>query len=167
MDSSLYSVDTLKALRGKGTYTLLILVSMEKSIAIGRIGAYEFSAGYYTYTGSAFGRGALSLGSRILRHLQGDKRKRWHIDYLLSGGNASVIAVVAADTDRKMECEINRSIRDEMRASVPIRGFGSSDCVEKCGSHLLYLGEDKEILKDIARIYTEKTGKEPYILRFR
>jgi Uri superfamily endonuclease len=142
----------------KGTYTLIILVSKEIRTRIGQLGVKSFPQGYYTYTGSALGTGASSLNRRISRHLKKtSKKKHWHIDFLLAHRNAAVTAVVAAETDRKMECELNCYIKKKVDARIPVSGFGSSDCNESCKTHLLCFGE-KDIEKKIAELYAEKLG---------
>lgn len=45
-----------------GIYTLIIHTSEMVKIRVGKLGLIDFPVGYYTYTGSALGRGALSLG---------------------------------------------------------------------------------------------------------
>ena len=94
--------------------------------------------GYYTYTGSALGKGASSLRHRISRHLRKKKRKFWHTDYLLANENVSVEAGVVAETKENMECKINQYLKRIVGAKVPVKGFGASDCQKKCRSHLLY-----------------------------
>ncbi len=151
----------------KGTYTLIISLSEEVSIRVGRLGVKQFPEGYYTYTGSALGTGASNLKQRISRHLRkASKKKRWHIDFLLAHRDATVTAVVAAQTDRKMECELNRYVKKKSAARILVLGFGSSDCKEKCGSHLLYFGEEN-IKEKIAELYAEKLGFEPVVIDFR
>ena len=124
-----------------GIYTLLLLVSEEVTLTIGKLGKQRFPRGYYFYTGSALGKGASSLKHRIARHLRKEKRKFWHIDYLLADENVSVEAVIAAETNKKMECNINSRIKGMKGAEVPVKGFGASDCRKNCGSHLLYFPE--------------------------
>jgi Uri superfamily endonuclease len=124
-----------------GIYTLLLFVSDEVSLTIGKLGKQRFPRGYYFYTGSALGKGATSLKHRIARHLKKEKRKFWHIDYLLADENVSVEAVIAAETNKKMECTINSHIKGIEGAEVPVNGFGASDCRKNCGSHLLYFPE--------------------------
>ncbi len=124
-----------------GIYTLLLFVSEEVSLTVGKLGKQNFPKGYYTYTGSALGKGAASLKHRIARHWRKQKRKYWHIDYLLADENVSVEAVIAAETNKKMECNINSHIKDIKGAEVPVKGFGASDCRKNCGSHLLYFPE--------------------------
>jgi Uri superfamily endonuclease len=124
-----------------GIYTLLLFVSEEISLTVGKLGKQNFPRGYYTYTGSALGKGATSLKHRIARHLRKEKHRFWHIDYLLADENVSVEAVIAAETNEKMECTINQHIKGIEGAEVPVKGFGASDCRENCGSHLLYFPE--------------------------
>ena len=99
--------------------------------------------GYYTYTGSALGKGASSLKHRIARHLRKEKRKFWHIDYLLADKNVSVEAVIVAETNENMECKTNHYLKSIMGAKVQVKGFGASDCRKNCTSHLLYFPEIK------------------------
>lgn len=150
----------------KGTYTLIILVPSERWIEVGRVGFHKFLRGYYAYTGSAFGRGAQSLNGRIQRHLRKDKKKRWHIDFLLSEEDTAIIALVAAQTDKKMECEINNYMRDNLHAEILVPKFGSSDCKEGCKSHLLFFREKENIIQEISILYVDKIGKVPIILYF-
>jgi Uri superfamily endonuclease len=148
----------------KGTYTLVIFVKADTQIVIGRMGSRVFRKGYYTYTGSAFGKGAHSLKGRIDRHLRKTKTKRWHIDYLLCDCNAEVTCVVACHTRRKMECEVNRALKEQLRAEIPVPGFGSSDCRKGCGSHLLFFGLNEDVTERIVQLYSEITDAPVYVL---
>ena len=126
-----------------GIYTLLLFLSKQVCLNIGRLGKQRFPMGYYTYTGSALGKGASSLKHRIARHLRKEKRRFWHIDYLLANKNVSVEAVIVAETNENMECKTNQHIKTIMEAKVPVKGFGASDCRKNCKSHLLYFPEIK------------------------
>jgi Uri superfamily endonuclease len=128
--------DTLKS--KCGVYTLVLFVSQEVTLTVGKLGKQTFPRGYYTYTGSAHGKGATSLHNRISRHLRKTKRNFWHIDYLLENQNVSVDAVVAVLTKQKLECNLNRYLKNLAKATVVVNGFGASDCKKGCGSHLLY-----------------------------
>lgn len=151
----------------RGTYTLIISLPTEICIKIGRLGVKRFPKGYYTYTGSALGTGASSLKRRISRHLKKTgKKKHWHIDFLLAHRNAAVTAVVSAQTDRKMECELNCCIKKEKGARIPVSGFGSSDCSGACKSHLLYLGEE-DARKKTVELYSKKLGFRPIVIDLR
>jgi len=150
----------------KGNYTLLIFIKAQKQMTIGRIGKKNFQMGYYVYTGSAFGKGSLSLGGRIQRHIRKQKMRRWHIDYLLSDEDVDLKAIVAGVMRQKMECTINQSLRDIFHAQIPFLGFGSSDCTEHCNSHLLYLDQTRNIVEKIVELYSVKTDAEIFVLGF-
>ena len=101
----------LKVLLGaKGNYTLLVYMKTQRQIAVGGLGVKNFQKGYYVYTGSAFGKGSLSLGGRILRHVKKRKTRRWHIDYFLSDEDVCLKAVVAGAMGQKMECADRKSV---------------------------------------------------------
>lgn len=140
------------AFPAKGVYTLIIFLSKDTSFNVGKLGFQSFPGGYYSYTGSALGVGATSLSHRLLRHLRKEKRKFWHIDFLLAQKDAVITSLVAAPTTRKMECEINYHIKEGAKAKVPVPGFGASDCGKNCGSHLLYSQDNlKEFVETVYR----------------
>jgi len=146
------TVSPFGALPVKGVYTLIIFLSKDIFLNVGKLGFQSFPRGYYSYTGSALGVGATSLSHRILRHLRKEKRSFWHIDFLLAHENAVIISVMAAPTNSKMECDINFHIKERSQAKVPVPGFGASDCGKKCGSHLLYSqGNLKEFVETVYR----------------
>ena len=68
---------------GNGTYLLLIEISSNVGLHVGKLGKQVLEAEYYLYVGSALN----GLRSRISRHLQVDKELHWHIDYLTNAGN--------------------------------------------------------------------------------
>jgi Uri superfamily endonuclease len=142
----------------KGTYILLIFVSRNVNITIGKLGKKLLSRGYYTYTGSALGKGATSLPVRLKRHLKHTKTKHWHIDYLLANIAAKIIKIIVIPQNVKLECKVNQSIRNNMKAEIPIPKFGSSDCTEICGSHLLFIqntNEPETLIQNITEILTQ------------
>ena len=63
-----------------GIYLVHLRLAEASLLRIGRFGECIFPAGDYFYAGSAFGPGGLR--SRLGRHLRGDGKTRWHIDYL-------------------------------------------------------------------------------------
>lgn len=132
----------IELLAGYGTYTLLLHVHKEVTVTVGSLGKQRFPVGTYSYTGSALGKGA-SLKNRIARHLRKEKRCFWHIDYILENENVSVEAIVAAENNQKMECEMNQHIKTELGGKVQVKGFGASDCQKSCESHLLYFPDNK------------------------
>jgi len=147
-------VVSIKTLPTMGIYSLVIFLSKEVCINVGKLGNQRFPKGYYTYTGSALGTGVSTLYNRVSRHLKKEKPKRWHIDFLLAHENTVVTTLIAAQTNKKAECEMNRHIKESTEAKIPCRGFGASDCKEKCESHLLYFGEE-DIKRKIAKLYAE------------
>jgi Uri superfamily endonuclease len=122
--------DTMAKAGAYITYQLRIRARRELQIRIGRLGVFRFPAGRYVYTGSA----RRNLEARIARHLRRAKRLRWHIDYLLSSADVELQGVRRF---RDGECAVNR----RSRGSVPVPGFGASDCRAGCGAHLKYLGK--------------------------
>ncbi|KPV63462.1 MAG: hypothetical protein AOA66_0938 [Candidatus Bathyarchaeota archaeon BA2] len=158
-------MSSIETLPTKGIYTLIIFLSEEARLNVGKLGLQKFPRGYYTYTGSALGKGATSLKRRVSRHLRKRKRNLWHIDFLLADKNATVTAVVAAETSKKLECNMNRYIKREGKANFPVKGFGSSDCKENCGSHLLYFGEE-EIKSKIAIFYSKRLVSKFFTIDF-
>lgn len=114
-----------------GTYTLLIEVPQSITITVGALGDRTFDAGWYAYTGSAFGPGGFA---RIDRHRElaaGERETRhWHIDYLL-GADCTRLDTVYRSPDVDRECQIAAALPGD-----PIASFGASDC--SCNSHLSY-----------------------------
>ena len=124
--------------QARGSYVLLICLDEEKVINVGSLGDTRFSAGFYAYVGSAMNR----LKARLERHLRSEKRRHWHIDYLLE--KAVVIDMAVRDTDERVECLIARALGNDFQ-SIP--GFGSSDC--RCRSHLFFEPEEGRIRNGI------------------
>ena len=93
-----------------GVYTLILFVTKEIEVTVGPLGKHKLPKGHYSYTGSALGKG-VSLKHRIARHLKKEKRGFWHIDYLLADQNVSVETIVAAETNEKIECTLNRYLK--------------------------------------------------------
>ena len=119
-----------------GCYQLVIRMDREAVIKVGALGEIRFRPGYYTYTG----RARRGLRKRVERHLRRDKRKNWHIDYLLEKGNIVDIVYFA---DRLDECIINMSLLGRLKGAALVDGFGSSDC--RCRSHLMWTRERPDI----------------------
>jgi len=114
---------------GPGSYLLLIELRGPLSVKTGKRDA-RLPAGLYSYAGSARGPGGLR--GRLGRHLRGDGRKRWHIDQLTA--QAATRAGFAFST--VPECDLTRRLLESRDFSVPVEGFGSSDCRD-CAAHLL------------------------------
>ena len=111
----------------KGIYCLFIDVE-DCSIDIGAKGKMDFPQGLYVYVGSAQN----SIEKRITRHLSGDKKVRWHIDYLLASEKARVVRIAYKEAPKEEECAAASAFAED---GIPIKGFGCSDC--SCNSHLI------------------------------
>jgi len=127
-----------------GTYALLVKLDKQERITIGKLGTFNFPAGYYLYVGSALGPGGLR--ARLARHLhsresssrskpgQTGQKLHWHIDYLLQ--RAQLVEVWSVASAERLECKWGQVARRLSGAQVPVQGFGSSDC--RCPAHLIY-----------------------------
>jgi Uri superfamily endonuclease len=105
---------------------LICFVEAACSLRIGALVTVAFERGHYAYVGSAQG----GIRKRVARHLSTEKRRHWHIDWLLDVARVERVAICAAD--RQAECATARELG---RAGTTIRGFGSSDC--RCPGHLI------------------------------
>lgn len=156
--------EVLDILPNRGIYTLIIFLAKDKTLKVGKLGKIKLLRGYYAYTGSALGPHEKSLQNRIYRHLSKRKTLRWHIDYLLKDPEATVKAVIAAETDERQECRINKLIADKMDGKILAMGFGASDCKENCGSHLIFLNERENADYEISMIYGKCFGDKFVVL---
>jgi len=125
----------------KGNYILLIAVDHAIRIRIGRLGVMEFAPGCYAYVGSAM----CGIESRVRRHLRGEKKLFWHIDYLLE--RARIVEIFQAESSVNMECRIAVMLSRRLE-TVP--RFGCSDC--KCTSHLLYDADQDRLRSAIEEV---------------
>lgn len=117
----------------KGFYQLVFYLGEKSKIKIGKKGEHIFPNGYYIYTGSAQN----GLEARVKRHLRKDKRKFWHIDYLLPYCKIrKVIAYHGKQKGIETECRLNQNLLKSKDAIVAMKGFGSSDC--RCPAHLVH-----------------------------
>ena len=122
-------VKTKESIQKGGIYKLVIDLSKDKEIKIGKLGTFIFPKGFYIYTGSAQN----GLENRINRHLSSNKKFHWHIDYLLA--YAKVIKVIRY-VGSKDECKLNSVTGQSADATRIVKKFGSSDC--NCATHLYY-----------------------------
>ncbi len=141
----------------RGVYTLLIKVSKGQVLDIGKLGRRNFPRGHYTYTGSALGKGSMSLAGRISRHLRRERKGRWHIDYLLNLSDVRVGAVVYSETALGMECPIVKRLASLEGVEGVVKGFGSSDCRNGCLAHLhRFPNHSKErLIQAVSTIYRD------------
>ena len=116
----------------KGVYVLIIQVGEDIGVNVGALGELTFKKGLYAYVGSAQN----NLEQRVKRHLRREKRKFWHVDYLLDSDAAKVVEVLYRQGSKAEECLVATEISKRGEAIV---GFGCSDC--HCRSHLFHVGE--------------------------
>jgi Uri superfamily endonuclease len=135
----------------KGVYALILELSSDERIHVGKLGEISFRKGYYAYIGSA----QRNIEPRIERHLRLKKKLHWHIDHLTS--HAKVLEVYGIEGDKRMECNIAHRLKKHLES---VEGFGCSDC--RCSSHLFYADglQDlkRSILESIEGVYYTLTS---------
>lgn len=114
-----------------GTYALFLTLPAETVASVGKMGTFAFPQGFYAYLGSA----RRGLRARIARHLRDNKAQHWHIDYFPYGARPTEIWY--ALSQERLECLWASALQGLPGVSMPVRGFGSSDC--RCFSHLVHL----------------------------
>jgi Uri superfamily endonuclease len=117
-----------------GTYVLALWLEVPSDILIGRLGTFQFPAGWYLYVGSAFGPGGLD--ARLGRHQRtfaSGKRAYWHIDHLRQ--QAVWGGAWGSDSPHRLECTWAAALHRLPGAEIVVPGFGASDC--HCRAHLV------------------------------
>ena len=120
-----------------GTYILVIYLEIDIELTVGALGSRKFKKGFYLYVGSAMGKiGSSTLLNRVKRHLRpfSEKKKHWHIDYLLENESAKIFQIFLIPSINRIECLISEELRDHCDGFI--KNFGSSDC--SCESHLYF-----------------------------
>jgi len=133
-----------------GFYALELHLTQPVHLRIGQIGEHRFPEGVYIYAGSALGPGGLR--ARLGRHLRAKELSpHWHIDYLgqVAQAEAFVYIRTAPNKFRRfraaapeqvtipIECLWSQSLSRMSGASIPVPGFGASDCHSGCHAHLV------------------------------
>ncbi len=118
----------------KGAYCLVMRLKRERAIPIGRRPPVRFPGGFYCYVGSAMN----SLEKRICRHSSKNKKLHWHIDWFLE--HAEIVDVKSIESNKRIECGLSQDVA-KLSDSIPMSGFGSSDC-RVCKSHLYHFREN-------------------------
>ncbi len=126
-----------------GQYVLLLHLAENVELTIGRLGEFEFPAGWYTYIGSAFGAGGLV--GRVRYHLRPVEKPHWHIDYFRQAAQVEEIWL-SLDTEKREEDWVDLML-DIPGATIVVDGFGSSDTSKD--SHLIYF-DVRPLLDDFA-----------------
>lgn len=114
-----------------GAYCLILRLEQATFVAVGKLGEFDFQAGWYVYAGSAHGPGGLR--GRLQHHLRPVVKPHWHIDYLRPHARLRAIwyrtgAAVGEEHDWAAV------LSDLPGAAIPAKRFGASDC--RCPSHL-------------------------------
>ncbi|MEF8806603.1 GIY-YIG nuclease family protein [Natronomonas sp.] len=131
-----------------GTYTLLVEVPEATTITVGALGDQQFPAGWFAYTGSAFGTGGFGRVDRHYELAAGERDTRhWHIDYLLGHPDSRIRGDVRTPDD-DVECAVASALPDG-----PVDGFGASDCT--CGSHLAYAETGADLQSAVAEAHRQ------------
>jgi histidyl-tRNA synthetase len=121
-----------------GAYVLIVDLARPLALDIATLSGAVLPAGRYAYCGSAHGPGGMR--ARIGRHRRREKTMRWHIDRLTAAGR---IVAVHAEPDGA-ECDLFARLRAVPGVTVPLAGFGSTDC-PRCPAHLARVPDDFDI----------------------
>jgi Uri superfamily endonuclease len=145
-----------------GTYALVLRISRRLELRIGALGRLAVRPGLYVYVGSALG--SSGLVARVGRHYRRDKRLRWHIDYVTTVATLDEVWYTVDKARR--ECQWAEALQQIRGATVPLDGFGSSDC--RCRSHLYFFQKRPSLralrrrlvhfIQDHGPIFMEKPG---------
>ena len=126
-----------------GTYVLLLHLPLDETLTIGKLGTFDFPAGWYAYVGSAFGAGGLV--GRLKHHLKPVENPHWHIDYLRQAAQVKEVWLTpGAERREQVWVDVILAIPGAM---VLVEGFGASDSTQE--SHLIYF-DVRPLLEDFA-----------------
>lgn len=139
-----------------GTYALLLRATRAQRIGVGRLGVLDAEPGTYVYVGSAHGPGGVR--ARVRRHARTDgKARHWHADYLRAATTLQR-AWITYDADRR-ECAWAQTMRALPGATLPMHGFGASDC--GCPSHLVRFAKRPSLAAFRERVVATTTAHAP------
>ena len=139
----------------KGIYILIVQLPEAQTITAGSLSDVHFPRGYYAYVGSALN----GVESRVSRHLNQNKKLRWHIDYFLE--KASITDIIIGETRDRIECAVAQALSSKFNS---ISGFGSSDC--HCNSHLFLSTQRRKMESSITKIF-ESLAVLPKLMELR
>jgi Uri superfamily endonuclease len=124
----------------RGAYRLYLVLREPIEVCVGALGRFRLARGDYVYLGSA----RRHLRQRVQRHrrLAESKQGRahWHLDALLLHP-ASCLTRVESICGAS-ECALATEAAARPGSSIPIPGFGASDCRSGCRAHLVRLATD-------------------------
>lgn len=145
----------LDSLTTKGTYALVLECTEPAEVSVGALGVLELNPGVLVYVGSAFGSGGLA--GRLRHHLLPVTRPHWHLDYIRP--HVALQAAWCVAGPRSLEHDWARAVADIRGFSVPLSGFGSSDC--NCVSHLLCSNHGPHCSRLGGRLANSSAGLQP------
>ena len=145
----------------RGAYVLIIDLHENLSFRLKSLGDLSFDKGTWVYVGSAMGMGSTSLENRLRRHFRSEKTIHWHIDHLLDSGS-NIRAAIWSESSSPVECEIAKNIDILEGINTGPKGFGASDCKQKCGTHLFHSEIGNGLEKKIQDVF-KKLNLEPRI----
>jgi Uri superfamily endonuclease len=116
----------------KGTYILNLELEKPVVQTIGKLGTFNFPAGWYAYVGSALSAGGLY--GRLQHHLRPVQKPHWHIDYLRKVAAVQSVWYLVGEISK--EHTWAAILRGLPGAHVPAARFGASDC--RCATHLVH-----------------------------
>lgn len=130
---------------GAGSYLLVLRAARRFGAAAGRLGGFDFPAGFYIYCGSARGPGGLR--ARVGRHVGRAGARHWHVDYLRP--HVAVVCVLVCEGGARLECVWARALQRKPGMEPGAARFGASDC--RCAGHLWrFRGRRNELLGVLA-----------------
>jgi Uri superfamily endonuclease len=144
--------------RAPGSYALILENVRPARLAVGRLGCTDFHPGFFAYVGSALGPGGLR--GRVGRHLGPTRTVHWHIDYLKRA--ARIVEVWHVLDPVRREHAWAEAFGRLAGASIPMPGFGSSDC--DCPAHLFHF-PTRPRLTTFARALRQGSGRSGQSIR--
>ena len=142
-----------------GTYALIFSAYRKSQLKIGKLGTLQLKPGFYVYIGSAFGPGGLK--SRIAHHRKKSVRPHWHIDYL--GYFLHLPEIWYTYDPIHREHQWAQTLLRTRGASVPLAGFGSSDC--RCKAHLFFQNSRPSIKTFRLKVYATIENHEKVLIK--
>lgn len=130
-----------------GRYIILLELAEAVQLEVRSGTVFGLRPGTYAYVGSAMGPGGLA--ARIGRYRRPDLRRHWHVDFLLA--HARLLEAFCFGP-AVAECFLAESVA-ALPGSVPVTGFGCSDC--RCRAHLFRLSAFRRapgLVDDLAQL---------------
>jgi len=94
------------------------------------------------------------LENRIARHFRSEKTIHWHIDHLLKS-DTKIRSSIWSESSEPVECDIAKSIEQMDDIYLGPKGFGASDCKNKCFTHLYQSKIESGLEEKIIGVFTK------------